>query len=116
MSPHWIHLHAESLLHRAHDIERSILSFRAELARLPVDEVEDADALLRQVTELGDLLLMVEDLWEAVSGRASEMCEDAADRALRASAGGRSPAQEEKWRRYLVFAAAAGIRLPAPAN
>lgn len=103
----------ESLVGRAHDVDRFIALFRAELSRLP----RGGDQATREeLEELGDLVRVVEDLWETVSSRTVRLHEDSRLRGLDAQVEEELAAHGERWTRYLSFADAAGIRVPSPAH
>lgn len=105
----------EGLISRAHDIDRFLALYRLELARIPAEEQETGDPVQLELEELDDLLRVVEELWGSVAGRTARLYEELQERAF--AVGGEAIAlHDAKWNRYLAFAAAAGIRVPAPVN
>ena len=117
MSTQCVDLSVEGLINRAHDIDRFLALYRAELARIPADDGYALDAVRTEIEELEDLLLIVEDLWEAVSGRTARLYEEVQNRVVAESEVHHELAtHSEKLRRCFTFAAAAGIRVPAPVN
>ncbi len=114
LSPEFLAPSADGLVSRAHDIDRFLGLYRAELSRIPA-EAGGAEAVLEEVNDLADLLRIVEELWETVSGRTVRLYEELQDGVLTAEVERELASHGEKRRRYLTFAAAAGIRVPTPA-
>src|SRR5690606_22390672 len=106
----------EGLVSRAHDIDRFLALYRAELSRIPAERDEPAAHVREELQELDDLLRVVEDLWETVASRTARIYEEMQDRASAEEVERELSSQGEKWHRYLTFAAAAGIRVPAPVH
>jgi hypothetical protein len=116
MSPVTVDLNVEGLVSRAHDVDRFLALYRVELSRIPADRDDAADAMHAELEELGDLLGIVEDLWETVAGRTARLYEEMQSRVLSEQVERELASHGEKWDRYLNFAAAAGIRVPVPMN
>lgn len=106
----------EGLMGRAHDIDRFLALYRAELASLPADRGEASEELRGEMEDLEDLLQVVEELWTTVAGRTARLYGEVQERMALAESADELALPGEKWRRYFAFAAEAGIRVPAPVN
>lgn len=116
MPPHPASRRVEGLVSHAREIDRSLALYRAALDRVPAHLNAPGTASDPGLEELEALLVVVEDLWRAVSGRTARIQEEMLERLLAAEVERELSMQGEKWHRYLNFAAAAGIAVPAPLN
>lgn len=116
MSPEFVDLFVEGLVSRAHDIDRFLALYRAELSRIPAEREVTAGPVREELQELEDLLRVVEDLWETVSSRTARIYEEMQNRESAEAVERELASQGERWHRYLTFAAAAGIRVPSPVH
>lgn len=116
MPPEFADLFVEGLVSRAHDIDRFLALYRAELSRIPAQREGAVAEVSGELSELEDLLGIVEDLWETVSDRTARLFDEMQSRTLAAQVERELASHDEKWHRYVTFAAAAGIRVPAPVN